>query len=301
MSVVPFQMEHREGILRIHVQTFEPLALSSRVWQPCQQVESLDRDCLRFVNEEEGLKGYVAAYRLDDTHFRMNLIVHPDHTGRGIGTILLDKILSETEAAGGQYLQARLLENMPSSRAFMSTRGFTEVHVMRGMSLHSRDFTFDMWEPLGVELSARGLVMTTLRAEFERNRDPIENLAKLHWFARQGWPSPDPTLDSNASIESCRSLFTDMNCPEYFAIMKCGAEYAGYTCARNRMSLTAVHPDYRGIGVATYLKARNLRECINAGDDHFESATANPAMQRVNEKLGYKLNGVAEVRFLKML
>ena len=301
MSVVPFQSEHREGVLRIHAQTFESLALSSHLWQPCQQVESLERDCFRFVYEDEALKGYVAAYRLDDTHFRLNLIVHPDHTGRGIGTILLDRIQSETESAGGQYLQARLLENMQSSRAFASARGFTEVHVMRGMSLHSVDFSFDRWRPLGSELSARGLVVTTLRAEFEKNRNPIENLAKLHWRARRGWPSPDPTWGIDASIESCRSFFTDIPCPEHFSIMKCGAEYAGYTSARNRMSATAVHPAYRGIGVATYLKAHNLKECIGAGDDYFESATANSAMQRVNEKLGYELNGVAEVRFLKML
>lgn len=33
----------------------------------------------------------------------------------------------------------------------------------------------------------------------------------------------------------------------------------------------------------------------------FESASANPAMQRVNEKLGYKFNGLCEVRLVKPL
>jgi len=49
------------------------------------------------------------------------------------------------------------------------------------------------------------------------------------------------------------------------------------------------------------MKAYDIHESIESGQDHFESATANPAMQRVNEKLGYKLNGLAEVRFLKRL
>ncbi|HEX6649674.1 MAG TPA: hypothetical protein VF075_09045 [Pyrinomonadaceae bacterium] len=62
-----------------------------------------------------------------------------------------------------------------------------------------------------------------------------------------------------------------------------------------------MHPAYRNVGLATYLKAFDLNRCIEGGDDCFESATANPAMQRVNEKLGYGFNGLAEVRFVKEL
>jgi GNAT superfamily N-acetyltransferase len=299
MPIVRFQPEHREGVLRIHAQTFESLDLASHLWQPCQQIESLEKECPRFICEDATLQGYVAAYRLDDLHFRLNLVVHPDHTGRGIGSLLLDRIQSETEAAGGEYLQARLLESMQSSRAFASSRGFTEVHVMRGMSLHSADFSFARWKPLGPELSARGLLVTTLRAEFEKDNDPVERLARLHQQALQGWASPDPTWGIDMSVESCRSFFTDIRCPEHFSIMKCGSEYVGYTSSRDRMPATAVHPDYRNFGVATYLKAYNISACIDSGQEHFESATANPAMQRVNEKLGYRLNGVSEVRFVK--
>jgi len=62
-----------------------------------------------------------------------------------------------------------------------------------------------------------------------------------------------------------------------------------------------VHPEYRHLGVATYLKAFNIKQSIEAGEDYFESATANPSMQRVNEKLGYRFNGLSEVRFVKEL
>jgi hypothetical protein len=53
--------------------------------------------------------------------------------------------------------------------------------------------------------------------------------------------------------------------------------------------------------LATYLKVLDLNRCIKDGKEYFESATANPAMQRVNEKLGYRLNGLAEVRLVKAL
>lgn len=75
-----------------------------------------------------------------------------------------------------------------------------------------------------------------------------------------------------------------------------------YTSAvRKNKSGTAVHPDYRGCGVATYLKAYNLARCIDDGQTYFETSSANPAMIRVNEKLGYRLNGLTEVRLLKYL
>ena len=84
--------------------------------------------------------------------------------------------------------------------------------------------------------------------------------------------------------------------------MKHGEEYVGYTSAdRNNMLGTAVHPRHRGRGVSTYLKALNLKRLIDDGVDYFESSSANPAMLKVNEKLGYKPNGLAEVRLAKLL
>jgi predicted GNAT family acetyltransferase len=81
--------------------------------------------------------------------------------------------------------------------------------------------------------------------------------------------------------------------------VKAGDEYVGFTSARNVASGTAVHPDYRNLGLATYLKVFDLNRCIQDETNYFESATANPAMQRVNKKLGYRFNGLAEVRFVK--
>jgi len=53
--------------------------------------------------------------------------------------------------------------------------------------------------------------------------------------------------------------------------------------------------------LATYLKACDLKQLIDADVEYFESSSANPAMLRVNEKLGYKLNGLTEIRLAKHL
>lgn len=84
--------------------------------------------------------------------------------------------------------------------------------------------------------------------------------------------------------------------------MKHGRKYVAYTSAeRKNMLGTATHPKYRGRGIATYLKALNLKKLIESGTNYFEASSANPAMLQVNEKLGYKLNGLTEIRLAKNL
>src|SRR5215469_13667723 len=100
MGIMQFQNADYEDVLCLRDKTFKSMNLSSFIWQPCQQVESLDQDCARYVYKDETVKGYAAAYRLDDTHFRLNLIVDPDHMREGIGTILLNRLESEIREIG---------------------------------------------------------------------------------------------------------------------------------------------------------------------------------------------------------
>ena len=275
--------------------------LSRFVWEPCQQVESLDRQSIGFVFEDGDVRGYGAAYQLDATHFRLNLIVDPRHSRNRIGSQLLQKIEEEVFRANGKYLQARVLEAMPASLNFALARGFVQVHVMRGMSLRTVDFSFRKWNQLGQDLSARGFVLTSLKKELESDCEAISKLVQLYKLARQGWPSPDPTWQFDPLADNLRAQLTTIKYPEHFSILKLKGNYIGFTSAKNLATGTGVHPQYRNLGVATYLKAFNINHCIEAGEDHFESATASAPMQRVNEKLGYRFNGLSEVRFVKEL
>ena len=193
MTVVQFHSTDFEDVLRLREATFEAMDDISFAWHPCQQVESLERKCAKYVFKDEGVKGYVAAYRIDETHFRLNLIVDPHHAGRGLGTLLLGRIETEVRTSGGKYLQARLRAGMETSLLFALARGFREVHRMRGMILLATDFDYPRWEGLAKKLSAIGYSLTTLKEELECGNNPLDMLAALQWRAREGWPSPDPT------------------------------------------------------------------------------------------------------------
>ena len=300
MPVVPFHESHKEQVLFLSNTTFASLNLSRFQWQPCRQVESVDEECPKLVLIDPDVKGYGGAYRLDESHFRLNLIVDPSARGQGIGSQLLRGIEEEVVRNHGKCLQARAFENMPASLTFLLDKGFTEIHTMRGMSLNATDFQFEKWREWGQQLSAC-FVFTTLKEELEAGVNAIDKLAQLYKLTKRGWPTPDPTWQLESTPENLRAPFERIKYPEHFSIAKAGDEYVGFTSARNRAAGTAVHPDYRNLGLATYLKALDLNRCISAGEEYLESASANPAMQRVNEKLGYRLNGLAEVRFTKLL
>jgi len=58
MPVVSFSESHKEQVLSLKDLTFAGMNLSRFIWEPCQQVESLDRQSIRFVFEDGDVRGY---------------------------------------------------------------------------------------------------------------------------------------------------------------------------------------------------------------------------------------------------
>src|SRR5262245_15266968 len=92
MKTAVLQDSDLTDLQRLHHVIFSSLNLSSFLWQPCQQTESITKSCIKLVVQESQTLGYAAAYRLDETHFRLNLLVDPQATRRGIGTLLLERM-----------------------------------------------------------------------------------------------------------------------------------------------------------------------------------------------------------------
>ena len=302
MKVSPFEEVDRNDILRIHRDSFGQMNLERFIWQVCQQVESLEKDSIKLVCKDKRVKGYAAVYPIDEHSFRLNLLVHPRNTRQGIGTALLDEIEIQAKLAGAQQIEARLIEGMNGSLAFALSNGFVELHRMRGVSLRADEFSFEKWRALGEKLSATGFTATTFEAEERAGENPVEKLVELQKHAVEGWSLTSLSGAPHVSDAQLRKNFSYIPVPDSVSIMKFEEKYVAYTSAeRTNMLGTATHPKYRGRGIATYLKALNLKKLIDGGTDYFESSSANPAMLKVNEKLGYKLNGLTEIRLTKNL
>ena len=300
MEIIPYQPTDREEVQRLKDAVFQRVYLqASRPWKPSLQVESLERDCVRLVVRAEKLVGYGAAYRLDESHFRLQLLVDPARWRQGIGTGLLQHLESKIEQQGGRYIQARLLESMPAGLDFALARGFGEIHRMRGMTLLAADFDDRAGRAMERRLQAAGFSLTTFRAETEADRAPLDGLVPLQLAGQDGWAQPDPTQAVDNSPAQLRDLFADLTALDRFFIAVYNGQYVGYTSLVD--TRTAVHPDFRNRGLACFLKTRALQQAIASGEERWATCTASTAMQRVNLQLGYKFNGVAEVRLVKFL
>ncbi|WP_245900713.1 GNAT family N-acetyltransferase [Deinococcus yavapaiensis] len=153
--------------------------------------------------------------------------------------------------------------------------------------------------------------LTTLAAEIERlGFTAWERLVALHNDALHGWPDPDPSPNANASRSAVafRETLHGYGCLlDGFVVAVLRDEYVAYSGfgqregdARLLSAGTAVRPTYRGLGLATAVKAKALLWARGGGYELVFTSSANPAMVRVNEKLGF-VPGLAEVRLVKDL
>jgi GNAT superfamily N-acetyltransferase len=125
-------------------------------------------------------------------------------------------------------------------------------------------------------------------------------LCDLHNDARDGWPNPDPDPGppQPSTIEEVRRLHVPGD-PDWplpcFLAMRDG-QYLGFAGSPG----TAVRPSVRNRGIATALKVRVVIAARQRGLATLPSATGNPAMLKVNERLGYRRTGT-EVRLVRPL
>ena len=75
-----------------------------------------------------------------------------------------------------------------------------------------------------------------------------------------------------------------------------GREYVGFVGPLG----TAVRPALRGRGIATALKVREVAAARERGVLTLDGATGNPAMLKVNERLGYQRTNT-EIRLVRPL
>src|SRR5262249_56374644 len=125
-------------------------------------------------------------------------------------------------------------------------------------------------------------------------------LCDLHNAAREGWPDPDPDPGPPppSTVEEIRRLLLLRNRhllePCLLAVRD--GVHVGFAGPLG----TAVRPSLRGRGIATALKVRVISDARQRGESIMRSSSGNPAMLKVNQRLGYPLT-TTEARLVRAL
>ena len=169
------------------------------------------------------------------------------------------------------------------------------------------DATLEPYAGVEPRLAAEGITLTTLAGEEHRIGEASwERLCSAYYAAREGWPDPDPGPGPGAgparppAVAAFRRMYEHyarlLPEPEPCILAVHGQEVAGFTCPVG----TGVRPALRGRGIATALKARLIADVRERGLARLYSATGNPAMLTVNQRLGYRIT-TTEVRLVRRL
>ena len=102
-------------------------------------------------DEEGALVGYLIVSRYVDAWHVMNLAVDPDQRGRGVATMLLERLFELTvdDARRGYTLEVRV--SNATAVALYERLGFTSRGLRRGYYTDNREDALIMWKDPGAE------------------------------------------------------------------------------------------------------------------------------------------------------
>jgi len=272
-------------------------------WFPARQLGAPHEWSSRYVaveTQDDRRVAYASLWELRPRRYRFDLAVRPEWQGQGIGTQIFVRVMRDAEALGATGLQARVRDDKHKALAFISHRGFCESHRMGAYRLNFSAIEVSDLQEAFPRLRDRGIEVTNLAAVRQQESHYLEQIFDLYSAAREGWPDPDPdpTGGDVVSLNELKRWLDNAKLPEAFFIAKLPDRYIAFTSFFGIG--TAVHPAYRGKGIATLLKAGSIADARRRGFQGQTTSTASPAMQKVFERLGY-IRLWSEIRLIRAM
>jgi GNAT superfamily N-acetyltransferase len=301
VGIRPLRRAHRDSAAALFAETHPERAYETARWDEPGESTMWLRRAVAVAGTPERVVGYGALWQVWRHKFRIDLAVAAEHRRCGIGGLLLDWLVDQAHTAGAATVQARADSDWVPSLAFLHHRGFSETMRMHRLVLDVAAATLAPFADVERRLAAQGITLTNLADEHRRIGDACwVLLCDLHNDAREGWPNPDPDPGpaQPSTIEEVRRLHDrgdrDWPVPCFLAVRD--GTYLGFAGSPG----TAVRPSLRGLGIATALKVRVIVAARQQGITTLRSASGNPAMLKVNERLGYRRT-TTEVRLVRPL
>jgi GNAT superfamily N-acetyltransferase len=265
------------------------------LWQEAYRVAA-NRFCLA-AWYDGAVTGCGALWRLRADRFRVDLMVHPQWQRRGVGGALWRRLSEEARQRGAARIQARARDDRPAALSFLQNRGFIETQRMDRFLICPAEADLQKLRAAIERVEQRRVALTTLAAALVEDADCLRKLHSLFLAVIPDWPDPDPdSVEPPSFSDFLRLLDPLASTAETLLLATVDDRLVGFCGSLG----TAVHPAYRGWGIATALEARVIERAHSEGHDRLFGQSANPAMQSVYAKLGYRPS-FSEVRLVRRL
>jgi mycothiol synthase len=223
-------------------------------------------------------------------------VVHPSCRGRGIGQSLLDRLQSYAAAQGADKLWTDCRENQTHSMRFLESAGFRPYGIRIEQAVDLEAFDLKQFRGAFDRVTASGYRILTL-AELRRERPNADRLLyEVFRETVQDVPLPGGARISMDFEQWHKGLESPATDPNYIFLAMQGDKLVGETALELLKGgpaitdSTGVLRDHRGRGIALAIKLASLQALKERGykEARTHNDTENPAILRVNEKIGYR-------------
>jgi mycothiol synthase len=239
--------------------------------------------------------------------FLLELYLHPDFHGQGIGKALYEKILESLQPHNPISFRVQVRDSSQRALRFFAERGFAETKRDWVSVLDVASCDLKLYEGLESTLTSEGITFTTLAELQKKDPETIRKFHSLFSEVRLDVPRAEPATP----IAYDYFIANVIEAPDFdgrlFLVALEGDKYIGFTglypfgdMKALDQWLTGVKREYRGRNIALALKVRSVQF---AKDNSYTSVrtdndSTNVGMLAINDKLGFK-RGAANLSLLK--
>lgn len=231
--------------------------------------------------------------------YRLILVVDPLWLRRGVGELLLERLVADLLEAGAVTVTFKDYEPSNETQSFLKEHGFTETTRLLDSRLTVAEAVPSTFAPVVEQVKARGISISTFAAE--RDGDPryVEKLYELTTALRLDDPAREffspPAYDER---EARLWLERPYVLPDAYFIAKDGDRYVGVADLNLLEAMpggvshgfTGVRREYRRRGIATALKVCAIEYAAQRGYRTIRAVNrpAHTSLLALNEKLGFR-------------
>ena len=232
--------------------------------------------------------------------YRMFLLTDPQWLKRGVGDLLLERLMKHLREAKAVTVSCRQYASETELVEFFQGYGFIELSRVLDLRLNVASVDVPSYAPLRKRIEEQGISISTFAEERARDSRCVEKLYELTTLLNQDDPARGPFGPSAYNArEALMWLEMPYVLPDAYFIAKRGDEYVGVSDVSLFEALprgltqgfTGVKRQYRRQGLATVLKVCGIAYAQSRGYQIIQSfnKTAQSAIRALNEKLGFEV------------